>query len=355
MGVQALRAALRALGHQIDHATLAVVSGEAFAFAWDDGSSVVPLRDARPLPVLSRGATAAGAGFEAVAGGDVATILQRIRDTLAGGGLALAPNLTGEHTTTVIQALDADGRATLVGAWTDAAAMPVDISRGWTGSPLDGARWLANPAALVWPGTPRAPDVATALRSATAMLDGGTLCYEIAPGAETDGQAPRANTTCATGLNGAVELARDLQTLPDLTEPARLDRLHAVLARATYGFELAWRWFERPEVQAITGASAIARRCRSLRGITRELEERFWDPNGSTSRTALGRAVTGRKSLVFELPPGIDPGELPGGVVTTARGPAVVVASSRRAQLVGSLADLLVDGLRALRALLIAA
>lgn len=114
-----------------------------------------------------------------------------------------------------------------------------------------------------------------------------------------------------------------------------------MLAQATYGFELAWRWFDRPEVQVITCASAIARRCRSVRGITRELEERFWDPNGSSSRVALGRAVTGRKSLVFELPLGIDPGELPGDVVATARGLAVMVASVRRAQMVAGLADLL--------------
>jgi hypothetical protein len=355
MGLQALHAALRALGHQIDHPTLAVVSGEAFAFAWDDAAAVVPLRDARALPVLLRGATAAGAEFEAVASSDIAVMLRRIQETLAGGGLALAPNLTGDHTYAVILALDADGHATLVGAGTDTAARTADLSHGWTGSPLDGARWLANPVALVRRGAPRTPDVAAALRSAAAMLDGGTLNHEVAPGAETGGQAPREGATCATGLSGAVELARELRSLPDLTEPARLDRLHAVLGQATYGFELAWRWFERPEVRMIASTSAIARRCRSVRGIARELEERFWDPNGTSSRVALGRAVTGRKSLVFELPAGIDPGELPGDVVATARGPAVVVASVRRAQMVAELAGLLVDGLRALRKLLITA
>lgn len=195
MGVQALHAALRALGHQIDHATLAVVSDEAFAFVWDDSASVVPLRDVRPLPVLLRGATAAGAEFEAVASGDVAEIHRRIQETLAGGGLALAPNLTGDHTYAVILALDADGHAMLVGGETDAAARMVNLSHGWTGSPLDGARWLANPAALVRRGTPRTQDVAAALRSAAAMLDGGRLRHEVAPTAATGGQVPRANAT----------------------------------------------------------------------------------------------------------------------------------------------------------------
>ena len=75
-----------------------------------------------------------------------------------------------------------------------------------------------------------------------------------------------------------------------------------------------------------------------MRAASGELAERLWDASGRASALALGRAVTGRKSVVFELPSDLDR-EVPGPVVQLERGRAVIVDTRSRRAALDRLAD----------------
>ena len=104
------------------------------------------------------------------------------------------------------------------------------------------------------------------------------------------------------------------------------------------GFGCAERWLGSTEADHLWDAPDLARLARSMRAACGELAERLWDSSGTASAGALGRAVTGRKSVVFELPADLDR-EPPGQVVKLPRGRAVIVDTRSRRAALRRLAD----------------
>ena len=120
--------------------------------------------------------------------------------------------------------------------------------------------------------------------------------------------------------------------------PDGLQRLLVIFEQAEFGFGCAERWSESAEAESLGWPADLARRARTMRASSGELAERLWDSSGRASAPALARAVMGRKSVVFELPPDLDR-EVPGPVVELTRGRAVIVDTRGRRAALGRLAD----------------
>ena len=112
-------------------------------------------------------------------------------------------------------------------------------------------------------------------------------------------------------------------------DAASLERLLVTFEQVEFGFGCAERWLASAEAGHLWDAPELGRLARSLRAASGELAERLWDSSGTASALALGRAVTGRKSAVFELPADLNR-EPPGQVVELPRGRAVIVDTPSR-------------------------
>lgn len=320
MAFHALQAALAAMGIERSLDSLVTRSGEAFCVTWSETADAETLRHTRPIATLFNAVDLAGITLEIGAEREPADLVAALRRHTAAGRLVLAP-VFEDARVGVIQAVDSMGMARAVGP--DRLDVgDIDLSRGWSGA---------------FPVIGEAPGLYGVLRpdSPTKVLrtpvpDLAEILFVPIAEAGVDGvrfglPAVRAST----------ESIRDGAVLRD-TES--LERLLITVEQTEFGFGCAERWFGSGEAQHLWNAPDLARRARSLRAASGELAERLWDSSGTASAPALGRAVKGRKSVVFELPPNLDR-RVPGPVVQLPRGRAVIVDTRARRAALARLAD----------------
>ena len=321
MSFHALRAALGAMGIERSLDSLVTRSGEAFCLPWSERLDARTLRDTRPISTLVAAAEVAGVTLYVGANREPASALAELRKHAAAGRLALAP-IFGDARVGVIQAVDSQGRARAVGP-DQLDPCDIDLRSGWCGAfPGIGKAFCRY--GLVSPDPPN-----VRLRLSIPALAGGVFV--------TDGDARGVNDERfgLAALRAATAAIRDGAAIRDAE---KLERLLVTLEQAEFGFGCAERWLASEEAAHPWDAANLSRRARSLRAASGELAERLWDSSGTASAPALGRAVTGRKSVVFELPPNLKR-EVPGQVVELARGRAVIVETRSRRAALGRLAD----------------
>ncbi len=313
MAFHALRAALAAGGREVSLDWLIACSGEAFAVAWSERLSACDLQAARPLATTAAAAHLAGVGFETAWADAPDAALAALRRHTARGGLALAPCFD-DRRVGVAAAVDADGRVLAVGPDRLAPAW-VDLRGGWRGSFPGGALARPNVYALLHEPTAAERRAADLRPAAAAMLRGA------------------AGRGVVFGPPAVRAAARVLGRAGALRDADMLARLLCLAEQAEFGFGCAERWLSQPARAAeLPNAAELARRARMVRAAAGELAERLWDRRGQASAAALARAVPGRKSMVFALPPPLADADVPGPVLRLPRGRAVVVETrSRRA------------------------
>ena len=86
-------------------------------------------------------------------------------------------------------------------------------------------------------------------------------------------------------------------------------RLLVFAEKTEFGFECVERWLSRSGSDE--SLRRLGRQARSVRAAAGELAERLWDRNGHRSSRDLARAVTSRKSMVFEMPMDISSQHVP--------------------------------------------
>ena len=321
MYFHALRAALGAMGIERSVDSLVTRSGEAFCLPWSETLDVRTLRDTRPISTLFAAAESAGVTLDVGADHEPASAVAALRKQSAAGRLALAP-VFGDAGVGVIQAVDSQGTARAVGP-DQLEPIDIDLSRGWSGA------FPAIGGAFCLYGVLRPDPPTVRLRPSVPDLVNVVLVTDRDARGANDVNFGLAALRAATKFIRGGAALRDAETL---------ERLLVILEQAEFGFGCAERWLASAEARHFWYAADLARRARSMRAASGELAERLWDASGRASALALGRAVTGRKSVVFELPSDLDR-EVPGPVVQLARGRAVIVDTRSRRAALDRLAD----------------
>ena len=321
MAFHALQAALAAMGIERSLDSLVTRSGEAFWVPWSETADVETMRYTRMMSTLFRATDQAKVRLEIGAGDEPESAVAALRKHTAAGRLVLAPVFSGERFG-VIESVDSDGMAQAVGP-DQLEPGDVDLSRGWCGAfpaypPVKCLYGAVRRGRLVNPARIPVPDLA------------GILFVPLGDDIEINGVQ-----FGIEAVRGATEAVRGGAALRDVTS---LERLLVTFEQAEFGFGCAERWLGSKEANHLWDAPDLARLARSMRAACGELAERLWDFSGTASAGALGRAVTGRKSVVFELPADLDR-EPPGQVVELPRGRAVIVDTRSRRAALGRLAD----------------
>ena len=247
--------------------------------------------------------------------------LAEVRDETAAGRLVLAP-VFDDARFGVIQSVDREGIARAVGP-DQLEPGEIDLRGGWTGAiPALGVHkgiyGVVRRDRPIEPNRIPVPDLA------------GILFVPL--GDDLDIEGVRFGIEAVRGATEAVRAGAPLR------DAEALERLLVTFEQAEFGFGCAERWLATKEASQLWDAADLARLARSLRAASGELAERLWDSTGRASALALGQAVKGRKSAVFELPAGLDR-EPPGLVVELARGRAVIVDTRSRRAALSRLAD----------------
>ena len=321
MAFHALQAALRAMGIERSLESLVTRSGEAFCLPWSETLDAETLRHTRPISTFFNAVDRAGVtvdfGAESEAGGALAAL----RKHTAAGRLVLAPVFENARIG-VIQSVDSNGVARAVGP-DQLEPGDIDLSRGWSGAfPGIGA------ARCIY-GVVRRDRPLNAVRIPVPDL-AGILFVPL--GGDDGINGVRFGITAVRAATEAVRAGAAF------SDAATLERPLVTFEQVEFGFGCAERWLASKEAAHLWDAPDLARRARSLRAASGELAERLWDSSGTASAPALGRAVTGRKSVVFELPADLDR-EVPGRVVELSRGRAVIVDTRARRAALTRLAD----------------
>ena len=321
MYFHALQAALGAMGIERSVDSLVTRSGEAFCLPWSETLDARTLRDTRPISTLFAAAESAGVTLDVGADREPASAVAALRKHTAAGRLALAP-VFGDAGVGVIQAVDSQGMARAVGP-DQLEPIDIDLSRGWSGAfPGIGA------ARCIY-GVVRRDRPLNAVRIPVPDL-AGILFVPL--GGDDGINGVRFGITAVRAATEAVRAGAAF------SDAATLERPLVTFEQVEFGFGCAERWLASKEAAHLWDAPDLARRARSLRAASGELAERLWDSSGTASAPALGRAVTGRKSVVFELPADLDR-EVPGRVVELSRGRAVIVDTRARRAALTRLAD----------------
>ena len=332
MAFHALRAALAAQAIDVSLETLVTCSGEAFALVWSDQRPAKELQVQRPAATLERAAALVGVRLQVGADPDPEQSIERLRRHTANGRLALA-SCFKDGCVGVIASVDAAGRGQAVRS-DQPTPLHVDLAGGLrAGIPGEepGVYALLDSVA---DSAPLAPDVRALAR---AMLRGP----DVGIAQINDVAFGQAAITAATAAIGHEDSLRD---------PTTLTRLLLITEQAEFGFGCAERWFASSEGVDTRDAAALARRARSVRASAGEWAERLWDRNGQASPAALGRAVAGRKSVAFAMPEQLGDDDVPGPVVHTARGRAVIVDTRGRREALARLAKVVENAVAAFRA-----
>ncbi len=321
MAFHALQAALAAMGIERSLDSLVTRSGEAFWVPWSETADVETLRYVRMMSTLFRATDQAKVRLEIGAEDEAGSAIAALRKQTAAGRLVIAP-VFSEGRFGVIQSVDSEGAAHGVGPDQLEPGF-IDLAGGWSGAfPAYAPRkWIYGAIRRDRPIKPAGipvPDLA------------GILFVPLGDDIEIRGVR-----FGIEAVRGATEAVRAGAALRDT---AALERLLVTFEQAEFGFGCAERWLESKEANHLWEAPDLARLARSMRAACGELAERLWDSSGTASAGALGQAVTGRKSMVFELPADLDR-EPPGKVVELPRGRAVIVDTRSRRAALGRLAD----------------
>ncbi len=321
MAFHALQAALAAMGIERSLESLVTRSGEAFWVPWSETADAETMRYTRMMSTLFRATDLARVRVVIGAEDEPGSALAEVRDETAAGRLVLAP-VFYDARFGVIQSVDSEGIARAVGP-DQLEPGEIDLRGGWSGA-FPALRVHKGIYGVVRRDRPMkenripVPDLAGIL---FVPLGGGSGPYDVVFGIDA--------------VRGATEAVRAGAPLRD-TEA--LERLLVSFEQAEFGFGCAERWLASKEADHLWDAPDLARLARSMRAASGELAERLWDSTGTASALALGRAVKGRKSAVFELPVGLDR-EPPGRVVELSRGRAVIVDTRSRRAALSRLAD----------------
>lgn len=321
MAFHALQAAMAAMGIERSLDSLVTRSGEAFWVPWSETADVETMRYARMMSTLFRAADLTRVGLEIGGEDEPESAVVALRKHTDAGRLVIAPVFSGGRFG-VIESVDSSGVARAVGP-DQLEPGDVDLSRGWSGAlpaypPIKCLHGAVRRGRQVKPARIPVPDLAGIL---FVPLGDDIEIYGVRFGIEA--------------VRLATEVVRGGAALRDV---ATLERLLLTFEQAEFGFGCAERWLGSTEADHLWEAPDLARLARSMRAACGELAERLWDSSGTASAGALGRAVTGRKSVVFELPPDLDR-EPPGQVVELPRGRAVIVDTRSRRAALGRLAD----------------
>ena len=321
MAFHALQAALAAMGIERSLDSLVTQSGEAFCVTWSETADIETMRSTRPISTLFRAADLACVWLDVGDEDEPGSALAEVREHTAAGRLVLAPVF--DHARCgVIQSVDSAGIARAVGP-DQLEPAEIDLSRGWSGafpslSPYKGIY------GAVWRDSPLAPN-RTPVRDLAGILF------------VTDGEDPGINGV-RFGIAAMREATEAVRAGAAFRDAESLERLLVTFEQTEFGFGCAERWLESEESSHLRDAPDLARLARSLRAASGELAERLWDTSGTASAAALGRAVMGRKSVVFVLPADLER-EPPGRIVELSRGRAVIVDSRARRAALTRLAD----------------
>ena len=321
MAFHALQAALAAMGIERSLDSLVTQSGEAFCVTWSETADIETMRSTRPISTLFRAADLARVWLDVGDEDEPGSALAEVREHTAAGRLVLAPVF--DHARCgVIQSVDSAGIARAVGP-DQLEPAEIDLSRGWSGafpslSPYKGIY------GAVWQDSPLAPN-RTPVRDLAGILF------------VTDGEDPGINGV-RFGIAAMREATEAVRAGAAFSDAESLERLLVTFEQTEFGFGCAERWLGSNEAERLRDAPDLARLARSLRAASGELAERLWDTSGTASAAALGRAVMGRKSVVFVLPADLER-EPPGRIVELSRGRAVIVDSRARRAALTRLAD----------------
>ena len=330
MGFHALTALANASGINVSLEELVTLSGEAFAVAWSESLSAVDLTSLRPEPTWLNGARALGMEVEIHQEKNHGLFARKIRDHLALGRFVVAP-IFDYGRLGVIDLVDENMCLSAVG-----------------------------PDCLVPKPTPPAGDGMLRVPGNTVPVVDGYAIVDVSQAAIADyvfsydractvlsshqrNQDSRWPQDVMFGVMAAEAMASVIrrEMLADVDTIARL----LVFAEKTeFGFECVERWLSRSGSDE--SLRRLGRQARSVRAAAGELAERLWDRNGHRSSRDLARAVTSRKSMVFEMPMDISSQHVPGPVIDLPRGQAVIVQSERRLSGLARLADLLVTTIK---------
>ncbi|MDE2769002.1 MAG: hypothetical protein OXO54_04800 [Chloroflexota bacterium] len=321
MAFHALQAALAAMGIERSLDSLVTRSGEAFWVPWSETADAETMRYTRMMSTLFRATDLAKVRIEIGGEDDAGSAIAALRQHTSAGRLVIAP-VFSKGRFGVIQSVDANGVARAVGP-DQLEPGSIDLSGGWSGAlpAYPPRKWIYGAIRRDRPIKPAGipvPDLA------------GILFVPLGDDIEIRG-------VCfgIEAVRGATEAVRAGAPLRD---HAALERLLVTFEQAEFGFGCAERWLASKEAAHLWDAAELARLARSLRAASGELAERLWDSAGTDSALALGRAVKGRKSAVFELPADLDR-EPPGRVVELLRGRAVIVDTRSRRAALSRLAD----------------
>ncbi len=321
MAFHALQAALAAMGIEWSLESLVTRSGEAFWVPWSETADAETMRHPRLLSTLFRATDLARVRLDVGAEDEPDAAVAEVRNATAAGRLVLAPVFSHARFG-VIQSVDSEGIARAVGP-DQLEPGEIDLRRGWSGAfpALSAHKGILGVVRRDRPLKPNPIPVRDLAGILFVPLGGGDGPYGVVFGIDA--------------VRGATEAVRSGAPLRDT---AALERLLVTLEQAEFGFGCAERWLASREAEHLWDAPDLARLARSMRAASGELAERLWDSTGTASAPALGRAVKGRKSAVFELPAGLDR-EPPGRVVELSRGRAVIVDTRSRRAALSRLAD----------------
>ena len=321
MAFHALHAALAAIGIERSLDSLVTCSGEAFCLTWCETAPAHTLRHTRPIPTFSRAADLAKVRVAIRAERTPPSAVAALQKHTAAGRLVLAP-LFEDARIGVVQTVDSNGIALVVGP-DRLEPEELDVSHGWSGA---------------FPGVATSYGLYGVVRrdcsTTTALTPAPDLAATLVAVTGDAGSASSVRFGLAA-MRAAAEAVRAGAALHDAES---LERLLIFFEQTEFGFGCAERWFGSGEAADVSHALDLAQRARSLRATAGELAERLWDPVGTASASALGRAVLGRKSVVFELPANLER-EPPGQVIELARGRAVIVDTRTRRAALSRLAD----------------
>lgn len=321
MAFHALQAALAAMGIERSLESLVTRSGEAFWVPWSETANAETMRYTRMMSTLFRAVDLAKVRLEIGGEDEAGSAIAALRKQTAAGRLIIAP-VFSEGRFGVIQSVDSKGVARAVGP-DQLEPGEIDLRGGWSGAfPAYASRkWIYGAIRRDRPIKPAeipVPDLA------------GILFVPLGDDIEIRG--------VRFGIEAVRGAAESVRAGAPLRDTAALERLLVTFEQAEFGFGCAERWLASKEADHLWDAPDLARLARSMRAASGELAERLWDSTGTATALALGQAVKGRKSAVFELPAGLDR-EPPGRVVELSRGRAVIVDTRSRRAALARLAD----------------